>query len=117
MKKVSSPQVVSTSEASGVAAACGDSGRARRACRSREGGIARPVGRGRADGVVHQLMELEVDEVVGPKRKQDPERTAKRHGHEGGSMTLGGRRVEVRGLGSGPLMIARAAGLKVCVLR
>ncbi len=41
-------------------------------------------------------MELEVDEVVGPKGKHDPERTAKRHGHEDGSMTLGGRRVPVR---------------------
>ena len=40
-------------------------------------------------------MEREVDEVVGPKHKHDPDRTAKRHGHERGSMTLGGRRVEV----------------------
>src|ERR1019366_10191085 len=34
-------------------------------------------------------------EVVGPKGKHNPERTAKRHGHEDGSMTLGGRRVPV----------------------
>ena len=34
-------------------------------------------------------------EVVGPKGKHDPDRTAKRHGHEDGSMTLGGRRVPV----------------------
>ena len=40
-------------------------------------------------------MEAEVDEVVGPKGKHNPDRTAKRHGHEHGSMTLGGRRVEV----------------------
>ena len=40
-------------------------------------------------------MELEVDEVVGPKGKWNPDRTAKRHGHEDGSMTLGGRRVRV----------------------
>jgi putative transposase len=46
-------------------------------------------------GVVHELMELEVTEVVGPKGKHDPDRTAKRHGHEDGSMTLGGRRVQV----------------------
>jgi transposase-like protein len=46
-------------------------------------------------GVVHQLMELEVDEVVGPKGKHNPDRTAKRHGHEDGSMTLGARRVQV----------------------
>ena len=38
-------------------------------------------------------MEREVDEVVGPKGKHNPDRTAKRHGHEDGSMTLGGRRV------------------------
>jgi transposase-like protein len=40
-------------------------------------------------------MEAEVDEVVGPKGKHDRERTASRHGHEDGSMTLGGRRVPV----------------------
>ena len=40
-------------------------------------------------------MEREVDEVVGPKGKHNPDRTAKRHGHEDGSMTLGGRRVPV----------------------
>ena len=40
-------------------------------------------------------MEAEVTEVVGPKGKHDPDRTAKRHGHEDGSMTLGGRRVPV----------------------
>jgi transposase-like protein len=41
-------------------------------------------------------MELEVDEVVGPKAKHNPDRSASRHGHENGSMTLGGRRVAVR---------------------
>jgi putative transposase len=45
--------------------------------------------------VVHELMEAEVEEVVGPKGKHDRERTASRHGHEAGSMTLGGRRVPV----------------------
>lgn len=40
-------------------------------------------------GVVHELMESEVEEVVGPKGKNDPDRTAERHGHEDGSMTLG----------------------------
>jgi transposase-like protein len=60
---------------------------------AREGLLALSVGVGL--GVVHQLMELEVDEVVGPKGKHDPDRTAKRHGHEDGSMTLGGRRVPV----------------------
>jgi putative transposase len=61
---------------------------------AREGLLALSVGVGL--GVVHELMELEVDEVVGPKGKHNPERVAKRHGHEDGSMTLGGRRVEVR---------------------
>src|ERR671911_44136 len=61
---------------------------------AREGLLALSVGVGL--GVVHELMELEVEEVVGPKGKHDPDRTAKRHGHENGSMTLGGRRVAVR---------------------
>jgi transposase-like protein len=61
---------------------------------AREGLLALSVGVGL--GVVHELMELEVDEVVGPKGKQDPGRVAKRHGHQDGSMTLGGRRVPVR---------------------
>ena len=60
---------------------------------AREGLLALSVGLGL--GVVHQLMEREVDEVVGPKHKQIPDRRAKRHGHEDGSMTLGGRRVPV----------------------
>jgi transposase-like protein len=61
---------------------------------AREGLLALSVGVGLA--VVQELMELEVDEVVGVKGKHDRERTAKRHGHEDGSMTLGGRRVPVR---------------------
>jgi hypothetical protein len=61
---------------------------------AREGLLALSVGVGL--GVVHELMELEVDEVVGAKGKHNSERTAKRHGHEDGSMTLGGRRVAVR---------------------
>ena len=47
-------------------------------------------------GVLHELMEAEVDEVVGPRGRNDPDRTAVRHGHEGGEVTLGGRRVPVR---------------------
>jgi putative transposase len=61
---------------------------------AREGLLALSVGVGL--GVVHELMELEVDEVVGPKGKHDPDRRAVRHGHEDGSMTLGGRRVPVK---------------------
>lgn len=61
---------------------------------AREGLLALSVGVGL--GVVHELMELDVDEVVGPKGKHNPDRVAVRHGHDDGSMTLGGRRVPVR---------------------
>jgi putative transposase len=60
---------------------------------AKEGLLALSVGVGL--GVVHELMELEVAEVVGPRGKHNRDRTAKRHGHEDGSMTLGGRRVQV----------------------
>src|SRR5487761_379212 len=61
---------------------------------AREGLLALSVGVGL--GVVHELMELEVDGVVGAKGRHNPDRVAVRHGHEAGSMTLGGRRVAVR---------------------
>jgi putative transposase len=95
MKKVSAPKVVTALEASEsplparVQEALGELVGA-----AREGLLALSVGVGL--GVVHELMELEVDEVVGPKAKHNPDRTAKRHGHEDGSLTLGGRRVAVR---------------------
>jgi Transposase, Mutator family len=60
---------------------------------AREGLLALSVGVGL--GVLHEIVEAEVDEVVGPKGKHNPDRTAKRHGHEDGSVTLGGRRVPV----------------------
>ena len=41
---------------------------------AKEGLLALSVGVGL--GVVHELMELEVTEVVGPKGKHNPERTA-----------------------------------------
>src|SRR5437588_12204036 len=94
MKKVSGPQVVTTSEASEMSLpaeiqeALGELVGA-----AREGLLALSVSVGLA--VVHSLMEAEVDEVVGPKSRHNPDRSAKRHGHERGSMTLGGRRVEV----------------------
>src|SRR5205085_12469213 len=47
-------------------------------------------------GVGLGVVAAEVEEVVGPKGKHNPDRIAKRHGRERGSMTLGGRRVEVR---------------------
>ncbi len=40
-------------------------------------------------------MAEEVDDVVGLKGKHNAERTAVRHGHEAGEVTLGGRRVAV----------------------
>ena len=46
-------------------------------------------------GVLHELMEAEVEEVVGPRGRHDPDRRAKRHGHEPASVTLGARRVAV----------------------
>ena len=47
-------------------------------------------------GVLVELLEQEVEGVVGPKGKWNPDRTAVRHGHENGEVTLGGRRVQVR---------------------
>src|ERR1700730_111267 len=95
MKKVSTPKVVMAPAASEsplpaqIQEALGELVGA-----AREGLLALSVGIGL--GVVHELMELEVDGVVGPKGKHNPGRSAKRHGHEDGSMTLGGRRVGVR---------------------
>jgi transposase-like protein len=61
---------------------------------AREGLLALSVGVGL--GVLAELLEDEVDEVVGPKGKHNAERTAVRHGHEDGEVTLGGRRVAVK---------------------
>src|SRR5438477_1834997 len=60
---------------------------------AREGLLALSVGVGL--GVLAELMEEEVVDVVGAKGKHDLERTAVRHGHEVGEVTLGGRRVAV----------------------
>lgn len=46
--------------------------------------------------VMQGLMAEEVEELVGPKGKRDPERSAVRHGTERGSVTLGGRRLRIR---------------------
>jgi putative transposase len=46
-------------------------------------------------GVLSEMMAEEVDEVCGPKGKHNPDRTAYRHGTDDGTVTLGGRRVEV----------------------
>jgi putative transposase len=60
---------------------------------AKEGLLALSVGVGL--GVLSELMEAEVDDVVGAKGRWNPERTAVRHGHEAGEVTLGGRRVGV----------------------
>ena len=60
---------------------------------ARDGLLALSVGVGL--GVLAEMMESEVDEVVGPKHAKIPERTAVRHGHQPGEVTLGGRRVAV----------------------
>jgi transposase-like protein len=46
--------------------------------------------------VMDELMAVEVTELAGPKGKHDQARVAKRHGSEQGTVTLGGRRVQVR---------------------
>ena len=61
---------------------------------AKDGLLALSVGVGL--GVLHELMETEVDEVVGPKGQHDPDRDAVCHGHEAGEVTLGGRRVGVQ---------------------
>ena len=58
---------------------------------AREGLLALSVGVGL--GVLCELLEEEVDEVVGPRGKHGADRTAVRHGHESGEVTLGGRRL------------------------
>jgi putative transposase len=60
---------------------------------AREGLLALSVGVGL--GVLAELMEEEVTEVVGPTGRHDPDRSALRHGHQAGEVTLGGRRVGV----------------------
>src|SRR3954466_12913244 len=60
---------------------------------AKDGLLALSVGVGL--GVLHELLEAEVDEVVGPKGRHIPDRAAVRHGHEDGEVTLGGRRVAV----------------------
>ena len=81
MKKVSGPQVVTPEEAlesplpPGIQEALAELVGA-----AREGLLALSVGVGLS--VVHELMEAEVEEVVGPKGKHNGDRTTKRHGHD-----------------------------------
>ncbi len=47
-------------------------------------------------GVLGELLEEEVEQIVGPKGRWKADRVAVRHGHEDGEVTLGGRRVGVK---------------------
>ncbi len=60
----------------------------------RQGLLALAVGTGLQ--VMTALMEADVTALAGPKGKHDAGRIAVRHGHERGSVTLGGRRVPVQ---------------------
>ncbi len=59
----------------------------------REGLLALAVGAGLQ--VMSAMMDADVTTLVGVKGRQDSDRVAVRHGHERGSVTLGGRRVPV----------------------
>jgi len=75
----------------------------------REGLLALAVGAGLQ--VMTAMMEADVTTLAGVKGRHDSDRAAVRHGHERGSVTLGGRRVRVerprvRGVdGSGELPV------------
>ena len=60
---------------------------------AREGLLAMSVAAGMA--VMQTMFEAEITAVAGPKGKHNPGREAVRHGTGKGSVTLGGRRVEV----------------------
>jgi len=59
----------------------------------REGLLALAVGAGLP--VMTAMMDADVTTLAGVKGKHDSDRAAVRHGHERGSVTLGGRRVRV----------------------
>jgi putative transposase len=77
---------------------------------AKEGLLALAVGAGLQ--VLQQIMEESVTALAGPKGKPNRDRVAVRHGHEHGSVTLGGRRVGVQrprvraADGSGELQVA-----------
>jgi hypothetical protein len=60
----------------------------------REGLLALAVGAGLQ--VMDAIIEESVTALCGPKGRHDPERQAVRHGHEDGSVALGGRKVPIR---------------------
>ncbi len=59
-----------------------------------EGLLALAVGAGLQ--VLEAVLEQNAADLAGPKGRHDPERSAVRHGHEDGRVTLGGRAVRVR---------------------
>jgi putative transposase len=63
------------------------------AAAAREGLLALAVGTGIQ--VLHALLAADVDQLVGPRGRHNPARTAVRHGTQPGQVTLGGRRVRV----------------------
>lgn len=58
-----------------------------------EGLLAFAVGAGLQ--VLGAILEAEATALVGPKGKHDPQRSAVRHGSDGGLVTLGGRQVPI----------------------
>jgi putative transposase len=60
---------------------------------AREGLLALAVAAG--IGVLGELLAADVEQLVGPKGRHQPDRTAVRHGTQPGTVTLGGRRVRV----------------------
>src|SRR5512133_227721 len=60
---------------------------------AREGLLALAVGTGL--GVLGSLLAADVERLVGPKGRHNPQRAAVRHGTQPGKVTLGGRRVRV----------------------
>jgi putative transposase len=60
---------------------------------AREGLLALAVGTGL--GVLHSLLDTDVERLAGPKGRHNPDRGAVRHGTQAGKVTLGGRRVRV----------------------
>jgi hypothetical protein len=60
---------------------------------ARDGLLALAVGTGIQ--VLHALLAVDVDRLVGPRGRHNPDRAAVRHGTQPGQVTLGGRRVRV----------------------
>ena len=60
---------------------------------ARDGLLALAVGTGLQ--VLGALLDAEVDRLVGPRGRHNPQRVAVRHGTQPGRVTLGGRRVRV----------------------